>query len=79
MTSARGGAEEGVIDNVTGFAVPERDVETLADRLERILSDDELAARMSQEGPRFIRGNFDLRNCSAALEDTYDEVVARTV
>ena len=79
VTSARGGAEEGVVDNVTGFAVPEGDVETLANRLERILSDDELAARMSKEAPRFVRANFDLRDCAAALEDTYDKAVARAV
>lgn len=78
VTSARGGAEEGIIDNVTGFAVTESDVEALAERLERILSDDELAARMSKEAPRFVHANFDLRDCTAALEDTYDKAITQS-
>ena len=70
--------EEGVVDNVTCFAVPEGDVETLANRLNRILSDNELTARMSEEAPHFVRTNFDLRDCAAALEDAYDKAVAQS-
>ena len=40
VTSARGGAEEGICDGVTGFAFAEGDEFTLADRLTRILVDD---------------------------------------
>ena len=72
VTSARGGAREGILDGVTGFAFPERDVETLADKLLKLLQDDELAMAMSLIAPKFIAENFDIRNRTKLLELHYD-------
>lgn len=74
VTSARGGATEGILDRQTGFAVSERDVEELADRLNQVLSNDELARSMSESGPRFIAERFDLGRCTRRLETLYDEL-----
>jgi glycosyltransferase involved in cell wall biosynthesis len=74
VTSARGGAEEGIIDGSTGFAFPERDVEALTARLLSVLSDDALALRMSCAAPQFVAARFDIRNCTRALESLYDSV-----
>jgi glycosyltransferase involved in cell wall biosynthesis len=74
VTSARGGAEEGVIDGKTGFAFAERDVDTLSDRLTRVLTDDDLALSMSEEARAFVRQRFDIRRCTRSLEQLYDEI-----
>lgn len=76
VSSAIGGAEEGLLDGRTGFRVAEGDVDALSDRLARLLTDDNLAATMAAEGPLFVRSYFDIRQCTAALEDLYDAVVA---
>jgi glycosyltransferase involved in cell wall biosynthesis len=74
VTSARGGAEEGVLDGKTGFAFPERDVDTLCERLTRVLVNDELALSMSEEARAFVRERFDIQRCTRSLEQLYDEI-----
>lgn len=75
VTSAQGGAQEGIIDGVTGLAVAERDVDGLSSALTKLLVDDELVARMSDAAPRFVAENFDLHRCTRSLEQFYDQVV----
>jgi glycosyltransferase involved in cell wall biosynthesis len=74
VTSARGGAEEGIIDGKTGFGFAERDIDTLSDRLTRVLMDDDLARSMSDEARAFVRQRFDIRRCTRSLEQFYDEI-----
>jgi glycosyltransferase involved in cell wall biosynthesis len=74
VTSARGGVTEGIVDGETGFAFAERDVGALTDRLLTLLADDALADRMGAAARRFVRLNHDIRLCTAALEDVYDQV-----
>jgi glycosyltransferase involved in cell wall biosynthesis len=75
VTSARGGAEEGICDGVTGFAFAEGDEFALADRLTRILIDDDLATTMSCEAAHFVSRHFDLDRCTAALEMLYYDII----
>ncbi len=77
VTSAQGGAQEGIIDGVTGFAFPERDAKALALALTKLLADHELAARMSEAAPRFVAENFELQQRTRSLEAFYDQVVER--
>jgi glycosyltransferase involved in cell wall biosynthesis len=74
VTSARGGATEGIVDGETGYAFAERDVDVMVDRLVRLLTDDVLAARFSDAGPAFIAKEHDLYWHTAALETLYDQV-----
>ena len=72
VTSAMGGATEGIHDGVTGFAFEERDVDTLASRLITMLTDDAVATSMALAGPRFVSDKFDLYRCAERLELLYD-------
>jgi len=72
ITSARGGAEEGIVDGETGRACGEGALDELVAALCTFLCDDEMAARASQAATRFVRAAFDLRNCSRALEHLYE-------
>jgi glycosyltransferase involved in cell wall biosynthesis len=75
ITSARGGAQEGIIDGITGFAFKEKDVGALSEHLTRVLRDDELAASMSGAARRFVEDRFDLRQCTRSLEQLYDTLI----
>jgi glycosyltransferase involved in cell wall biosynthesis len=75
VSSAIGGAQEGLLDGVTGFRFAERDVETLAARLTDLLTDDGLALRMAAAAPQFVARRFDLHRCTRDLEDLYDSLV----
>jgi len=74
VTSARGGAEEGILDGVTGYAFAERDVAAMTARLHALLTDDALAQRFSVAAPLFVAANHDVQTCTAALETLYDQL-----
>lgn len=75
VTSARGGATEGIVDGESGIAFPEGDVPALTQALARVLADPALAERMGQRARRFAELRFDIRDCTAGLEVRYDECV----
>ncbi|HEX6243539.1 MAG TPA: glycosyltransferase [Polyangiales bacterium] len=71
-----GGIPEIIDDGVTGYLVPERDVDGLADRLGRLLRDRALASRMGAAGRAKMKREYDLTRRVAALEAHYDEALA---
>jgi glycosyltransferase involved in cell wall biosynthesis len=75
VTSARGGAREGIIDGVTGFAFKEKDVADLSNRLLLLLQDARKAASMGRSGRRNMEEKFDLRSCTESLEHLYDTLM----
>jgi colanic acid/amylovoran biosynthesis glycosyltransferase len=71
---AHGGVSEAVVDGVTGILVPEGDIAALADAIVRVLGDAELRARMGTAGRQRVLEEFDIRECTAELEDEFDRV-----
>src|SRR5690625_4461311 len=74
VTSAHGGATEGILHGETGFAFTEKDVQALSQYLIQLLSDDELLCSLSDRAQRFVRQKFDIKQCTAELEAYYDDV-----
>ena len=72
VTSARGGAQEGIVHGTTGYAFPEKDVDCLSEHLLQLLRDDRLAASMSRAARLNVEENFGLRSCTSKLEDLYE-------
>jgi glycosyltransferase involved in cell wall biosynthesis len=72
ITSARGGAQEGIVHGHTGFAHAERDTGALREGLSALLSSDELATRFGANGRRHMVEHMDIRDCTARLEAVYD-------
>jgi colanic acid/amylovoran biosynthesis glycosyltransferase len=72
-----GGIPEIIDDGVTGYLVPERDVDALRDRLAALLADAALRERMGAAGRSKMEREYDLRSRVAALEEHYDEAVDR--
>jgi glycosyltransferase involved in cell wall biosynthesis len=75
VTSARGGATEGIIDGVTGFSFAEKDIAALGERLIKLLLDDDLISSMSRDAARYMAERFDIRHCTKSLEDLYENLV----
>lgn len=76
VTSACGATTEGILHGRTGFAFPERDVDSLTEHLCTLLRDDDLATSMSQAAMRHVAQNFDIRACTRKLELLYDRLSA---
>jgi glycosyltransferase involved in cell wall biosynthesis len=72
VTSAQGGAMEGVREGRTGYSFAEGDVKALARILINLLRDDEVLAQMAEQGPNFVSTEFDLNRCTQRLERQYD-------
>ncbi len=72
-----GGIPEIIDDGITGFLVPERDPETLADRLLRLVREPALRERLAREARQKMLREYDNRVRVRALESLYDEARAR--
>ncbi|HEY6640534.1 glycosyltransferase [Povalibacter sp.] len=77
VTSARGGADEGIREGVTGYAFAEGDTAVLAARLTSLLTDDAMLQRMAEQGSRYVVEHFDVLHCASGLETLYDTAVLR--
>jgi glycosyltransferase involved in cell wall biosynthesis len=75
VTSALGG-REGLAEGVTGFTFAEKDISNLVRRVCDILGNRELAARMSEAGPAYVRQHFDILRCTKKIEDLYDNILS---
>jgi glycosyltransferase involved in cell wall biosynthesis len=76
VASRIGGIPEGVLDDRTGFLVPERDVEALARRIDDLLSDPAMRLRMGRQARALVEQRFDIRTQTEVLENFYDEVLS---
>ena len=72
VTSAKGGAVEGIRDGETGYSFAEGDVQDLSEKLTALLTDDRLVDRFSWNAIVFVRRNFEIISLSRLLEKTYD-------
>jgi glycosyltransferase involved in cell wall biosynthesis len=73
VTSARGGATEGILDGVTGFSFAERDVRMLAERLTSLLKGDNILVQMAEQSSQYVSREFNLINCARRLEVLYND------
>lgn len=63
------GIPEVVIDDETGFEVPQRDPEALADALEILLSHGQTRVRLARAARRLVEQEFDIRKNTAKMRE----------
>jgi glycosyltransferase involved in cell wall biosynthesis len=74
--SKLGGITETILDEETGFLVPERDPAALAARLGELLDNETMRRRMGATARLRVAQTFDIVRQTAVLEALYDEVRA---
>ena len=77
VSTAFGGTDDIVADGETGFVVPTRDRETLAEAM-TTLQDAETRRRMGRAGYERAEGLFDVARTGAEYREIYRESVAGT-
>jgi glycosyltransferase involved in cell wall biosynthesis len=73
VTTRHGGIPEFVDDGKTGLVVPENDPGALADALVATLAEPGLAETLGEAGPAWV-AQFDVRTCTARVDDLYDRL-----
>lgn len=75
VVTDHGGLPETLRDGETGYLVPERDPQTLADRLSAMLEDEALRDGMGRAARRMTESRFDLARQTEKLEDLYERLL----
>jgi glycosyltransferase involved in cell wall biosynthesis len=72
-----GGNRDAIIDGETGFLVPERSPEALAEPIVRLLRDEERRAQMGNAGFDRCTENFEVQKTIGQLEAYYESLLAK--
>lgn len=75
VASAVGGLKESVVDGVTGFSIPPRDSQALADGIAKLVSNPTLAAEFGSAGRARARAEYSLEYMARSNEALYYELV----
>lgn len=75
VATRHGGIPEAVIDNETGFLVPERSSVAIAEKIYNLLENRELRARMGKNALAMIQSKFNLDRQTRKLEEIYNSVL----
>lgn len=70
-----GGIPEGVLDGKTGFLVPERDIDALAERLKYLIERPEIWPEIGRAGRKFVEQYFNINNLNYRLMKLYKELI----
>jgi glycosyltransferase involved in cell wall biosynthesis/pimeloyl-ACP methyl ester carboxylesterase len=73
-----GGTPEAIEDGVTGLLVPPADPPTLAAAIARVLSDDQLAARLGAAGRRRVHDRYAMERMVHATEQLYLDLLTQS-
>ena len=73
--SLHGGIPEAIVDEQTGYLIPERDIYQLAERVIYLLENNIKRQQMGQQSRIFMENKFDIRKQTVLLEDIYKKVI----
>jgi len=71
------GIPEVVIDGKSGFLVPERDVNALAERLEYLIEHSEIWPAMGKYGRKFVEEKYDIKKLNQKLVEIYQNLIKK--
>jgi colanic acid/amylovoran biosynthesis glycosyltransferase len=77
VATHHGGIAEQIEDGVSGFLVPERDSDGLAERLGELVRRPELWPRLGRNGRRRVEAEFDASKQNPALLELYNRLLHR--
>jgi colanic acid/amylovoran biosynthesis glycosyltransferase len=75
ISSYHSGIPEVIIDGKSGFLVPERDVDALADRLQYLVEHPELWPEMGRCGRKLVEEKYDIKKLNSQLVQIYNALL----
>lgn len=75
LSTVHSGIPELVQNGQSGFLVPERDVDALAERLEYLIEHPEIWPEMGKSGRKFVEEHYDIRKLNQKLVRIYQDLI----
>ena len=75
VSTLHNGIPEGVLDGKSGFLVPEKDVDALADKLEYLIEHPEIWPDMGRYGRKFVEEKYDIKRLNQKLVEIYQNLI----
>jgi len=77
ISTYHSGIPEVVIDGKSGFLVPEKDVDALAEKMEFLVEHPELWSEMGRYGKEFVEKNYDIKKLNRRLVEIYQSLIQK--
>lgn len=74
ISTLHNGIPEGVLDGKSGFLIPERNVEALAERLQYLIEHPEVWPEMGRYGRDFVEKHYDIKKLNQQLVKIYQDL-----
>ena len=74
VSTYHGGIPELVEDGISGFLVPERDVDALAEKLGYLIEHPEIWPQMGKAGRAYVEKNYDINRLNDRLVEIYQQI-----
>ena len=75
LSTLHNGIPDGVLDGKSGFLVPEKDVEALAERIRYLVKNPETWPEMGRVGRAFVEENYDINLLNDKLVKIYEKLL----
>jgi len=75
VSTYHSGIPEVVIDGKSGFLVPEKDVDALAERIEYLINHPEIWSEMGRAGRKFVEEHYDINKLNKRLVEIYQKLI----
>jgi len=75
ISTIHNGIPEGILNGKSGYLVPEKDIEALANRIIHLIKHQELWPEMGRAGRWFVEGRYDMKDLSERLISYYSKLI----
>ncbi|MGB3193589.1 MAG: glycosyltransferase [Limnoraphis sp.] len=79
LSTIHNGIPDGVLDGKSGFLVPEKDVDALAEKLTDLIRNPEQWLEMGRVGRAFIEENYDINKLNDQLVNIYSKLIVKNI
>jgi len=77
ISTKHNGIPDGVLDGRSGYLVPEKNVEALAQKINYLLDHPECWVEMGRRGREFVENKYDTKILGQTLVDLYQQAIQR--
>ncbi|NEP43525.1 MAG: colanic acid biosynthesis glycosyltransferase WcaL, partial [Okeania sp. SIO2H7] len=78
LSTFHNGIPDGVLDGESGFLVPEKDADALAEKLTYLIENSQIVPKMGRAGRKFVEERYDINKLNDRLVEIYENLLAQS-